>query len=144
MSLMFLRLRQISRVFPRIYSGDHFLQFREDFGLFAPHWNPLSHPSQNIRRSFTDRGCAIRRFSIASETSHELLPEDNLLSFIESTLNDLEGPCHCWMNKVEDVKDFHRRNGVFLVLFGAFLEEPLVPGNNSAAMFEKVKSLQQR
>ncbi|KAH7864290.1 hypothetical protein Vadar_027896 [Vaccinium darrowii] len=144
MSLMFRRLRQISRVFPRIYSGDRFLQFREDSGLFASHWNPLPHPSQNIRRSFTDRGFAIRRFSTASETSHELLPEDNLLSFIESTLNDLEGPCHCWMNKVEDVKDFHRRNGVFLVLFGAFLEEPLVPGSNSAVMFEKVKSLQQR
>lgn len=48
------------------------------------------------------------------------------------------------MNKAEDSKDFYRKNGVFIVLFGAFLEEPLVRGNNSAIMFEKVKSLQQR
>ncbi|XP_058207028.1 uncharacterized protein LOC131320355 isoform X1 [Rhododendron vialii] len=143
MSLVFRRLRQISRVSPCVHSGNRYIQFRPDKDLFDSRWNSLPGPWQNIKRSFTDRGCFVKRFSTASETSHELFPEDNLLSFIESTMNDVEGPHHFWMNKVEDSKDFCRKNGV-LVLFGAFLEEPLVRGNNSAVMFEKVKSLQQR
>ncbi|KAL7246942.1 hypothetical protein ACSBR2_001953 [Camellia fascicularis] len=86
----------------------------------------------------------IRGLSTVSVTSPESLPEVDFLSFIESTFNDLEGPYHCWLNKVEDSKDFCRRNGVFLFLVGAFLEEPLIPGSSRVVLSEKVKSLQQR
>ncbi|GJT00728.1 NHL repeat-containing protein [Tanacetum coccineum] len=47
------------------------------------------------------------------------------------------GPSHWWLNTSDITKDIGARDGVFLVVAGAFVED-------SSAMFEKVKSLQQR
>lgn len=47
------------------------------------------------------------------------------------------GPSHLWLNKSAVTKDLNGRDGVFLVVAGAFVED-------STVMFEKVKSLQQR
>ncbi|KAI8012820.1 hypothetical protein LOK49_LG05G01753 [Camellia lanceoleosa] len=144
MALWFRRLREISRILPHIYSGNRYLQCRQDIGLIAWHSNPLTLVLPNFMRNFADKGGFVQRLSTVSVTSPESLPEVDFLSFIESTFNDLEGPYHCWLNKVEDSKDFCRRNGVFLVLVGAFLEEPLIPGGSRVVISEKVKSLQQR
>ncbi|CAL5388002.1 unnamed protein product [Camellia sinensis] len=144
MALWFRRLREISRILPHIYSGNRYLQCRQDIGLIAWHSNPLTLVLPNFMRNFADKGGCVQRLSTVSVTSPESLPEVDFLSFIESTFNDLEGPYHCWLNKVEDSKHFCRRNGVFLVLVGAFLEEPLIPGSSRVVMSEKVKSLQQR
>ncbi|KAF5954656.1 hypothetical protein HYC85_007512 [Camellia sinensis] len=154
MALWFRRLREISRILPHIYSGNRYLQCRQDIGLIAWQSNPLTLVLPNFMRNFADKGGCVQssnltktvsfRLSTVSVASPESLPEVDFLSFIESTFNDLEGPYHCWLNKVEDSKHFCRRNGVFLVLVGAFLEEPLIPGSSRVVMSEKVKSLQQR
>ncbi|XAR60981.1 hypothetical protein NMG60_11034547 [Bertholletia excelsa] len=104
MAIRFRRLRDFSRVLPRIYSVTF-------------------------------------RFSTVLGTSHESLPEDDLSSFIESTLDDLEGPHHCWLNK-EEGKHFSK-SGVFLVLIGTFADSSTL-GFYPAVMFEKVKALQRR
>ncbi|XP_059626157.1 uncharacterized protein LOC132269124 isoform X2 [Cornus florida] len=84
------------------------------------------------------------RFSTVSEPSHEPFPRSDLLSFIESALDEPEGPYHCWLNKTKDSKELSRIDGVFLVLAGAFLEDSLKSDRDPVIMFEKVKSLQQR
>ncbi|KAL7185894.1 hypothetical protein ACSBR2_027782 [Camellia fascicularis] len=66
------------------------------------------------------------------------------MQYFGSFSSRMKCPYHCWLNKVEDSKDFCRGNGVFLVLVGTFLEEPLIPGSNGVVMSEKVKSLQRR
>ncbi|CAH1424569.1 unnamed protein product [Lactuca virosa] len=81
------------------------------------------------------------RFSTVPESCRPSPSEVDLLStFIRSSLNELEGPSHCWLNRSTATKDLTGKNGVFLVVAGAFLES----GHNSTFMFEKVKSLQQR
>ncbi|PSR94920.1 NHL repeat-containing protein [Actinidia chinensis var. chinensis] len=142
MALMFRRLREISRVLPQVYAGTGYL--RQDTKLFGSHSFPLPHLRLNNKKSSADTGGFAQRFSTVSETSHESLTEDDLLSFIESTLNNIEGPYHCWVNKIEDSKDFCRTNGVFLVLVGAFFDEPSISASSPVVMFEKVKALQQR
>lgn len=81
------------------------------------------------------------RFSTVPASCRTSPSEVDLLStFIRSTLNELEGPSHCWLNRSTVTKDLTAQNGVFLVVAGAFLES----GLDSTLMFEKVKSLQQR
>ncbi|KAL4571917.1 hypothetical protein LXL04_018684 [Taraxacum kok-saghyz] len=81
------------------------------------------------------------RFSSVSESCKNSPSEALLLStFIRSSLNELKGPSHCWLNRNPTTKDLTSKNGVFLVIAGAFLEL----GHSSTSMFEKVKSLQQR
>ncbi|KAL6968044.1 hypothetical protein U1Q18_033848 [Sarracenia purpurea var. burkii] len=113
--------------------------------LLASHSTPLPRVRKTTNGIFSDRSFRSQRFSTVSEMSLDTLPEDGFLAFIESAISSPEGPYYCWLNKVEDGKDFSRRNGVFLVLVGAFLEDSLmISGCNPIMMFEKVKSLQQR
>ncbi|XP_043721954.1 uncharacterized protein LOC122669282 isoform X3 [Telopea speciosissima] len=86
------------------------------------------------------------RFSTVSEMTQVSPSEADPLIFLESTLDELEestGPYHCWLNKCEGKKEFDR-DGVFLVLVDAFLEDSLLLDTDRAIMFERVKLLQQR
>lgn len=84
------------------------------------------------------------RFSTVAEPSRRPIVEDHLLSFIKSTFDHLEGPHHCWLNKLEAGKGFRGENDVFLVMAGAFPLDSTVLGCNANDMIEKVKLLQQR
>ncbi|XP_024966617.1 uncharacterized protein LOC112506647 isoform X5 [Cynara cardunculus var. scolymus] len=85
------------------------------------------------------------RLSTVPESCKTFLSEVDLLStFIRSSLNEIEGPSHCWLNRSTVTKDLNGRDGVFLVVTGAFFEDFLGSGTDSTIMFEKVKSLQQR
>ncbi|KAK7836297.1 protein suppressor of quenching 1 [Quercus suber] len=77
-----------------------------------------------------------------TEVLHECPPESDLFSFINFTLDELEGPYHCWLNFGES-KDSFRRVGTFLVVAGQFLDNSIID-SNSLSMLLKVKSLQQR
>ncbi|XP_015892347.3 uncharacterized protein LOC107426629 isoform X2 [Ziziphus jujuba] len=81
------------------------------------------------------------RFSTASEVQNESTPESDFVSFIKSTVDELEGPSHCWLTKFGRYKSFPERDGTFLVLAGQFLE---TTGCEPIVTFEKVKLLQQR
>eukprot|EP00268_Persea_americana_P053278 TRINITY_DN601_c1_g1_i1.p1 TRINITY_DN601_c1_g1~~TRINITY_DN601_c1_g1_i1.p1 ORF type:complete len:325 (-),score=43.15 TRINITY_DN601_c1_g1_i1:1480-2454(-) len=64
----------------------------------------------------------------------------NLLTFIESTLDEPEGPYHCWLNKIEERGKSFSRDGIFLVIVGGFLEDSI----DHVVRLERVKLLQQR
>ncbi|KAK9282548.1 hypothetical protein L1049_005469 [Liquidambar formosana] len=145
MALRFQRLREISRILPQIHSGSSYQQCTRAISSAGSDLVPLSIALAKIVRSFEERsGCRAQRFSTVSEISQESSPEVDLLSFIKSTLGKLEGPYHCWLNKVNGGEDYFKREGIFLVLAGVFLEDCLTLGCDPVIMFEKVKSLQQR
>ncbi|KAK9055656.1 hypothetical protein SSX86_026741 [Deinandra increscens subsp. villosa] len=78
------------------------------------------------------------RFSTVPESCKPPLSEvDSLSRLIRSSLNDIEGPSHWWLNRSAISKYLSGKDEVFLVVAGAFLED-------STFMLEKVKSLQQR
>lgn len=148
---MLRRFRQIPRVLPCIFSGIHYQRSGQPINPFS---TPLPHAWKKVNGGLVDRGCqAYRakfpitvpcRFSTISELSHESCPEVEILPFIESAFDSLEGPSHCWLNKVEESKNFSKRDRIFLVLAGVFCEDSLMLGFDSVVMFEKLKSLQQR
>ncbi|KAD3068506.1 hypothetical protein E3N88_36386 [Mikania micrantha] len=78
------------------------------------------------------------RFSTVPESCKPLQLEiDSFWTLMRSSLNEIEGPSHCWLNKSAITKDLSGKDVVFLVVAGAFIED-------STFMLEKVKSLQQR
>lgn len=137
MALRYRRLREISRFLPRIHSGDHYIKCRPDAKLSALSIIPQSY-------AWERNGTRIpqSRLSTTSEVSYNSTQELDLLSFIKSSLDEPEGPCHCWLNRSKGNKDFFRRDRTFLVLAGRC--ETSLTTCESVIMLEKVKSLQQR
>ncbi|PIA40171.1 hypothetical protein AQUCO_02500105v1 [Aquilegia coerulea] len=79
-----------------------------------------------------------------SEAPQEFHSEVDLLTFLASTVDKLDGPSHCWLNKSEDSKVPFTRDGSFLVLAGVFLEDSLVLGPDRILMLDKVKYFHRR
>ncbi|XP_058101541.1 uncharacterized protein LOC131245837 isoform X2 [Magnolia sinica] len=84
------------------------------------------------------------RCSTVTEATHESFPEVDFLTFIESTLDEVEGPHHRWLNRTVESQGSFSRDGIFLVVVGGFLEDPIMFGCDRIIMFERVKLLQQR
>nr|XP_043621653.1 uncharacterized protein LOC122593323 [Erigeron canadensis] len=109
-----------------------------------PRWifNPVAmHSCRKI--NYLDFICQkhTNRFSTvpgSSKPTPQTISEvDSFSTFIRSSLNELEGPSHWWLNRSAVTKDLNGSDGVFLVVTGAFTEDRTI-------MFEKVKLLQQR
>ncbi|KAM1137557.1 hypothetical protein ACFX14_035443 [Malus domestica] len=122
MALRYRRFREISRILPRIHSSDHLLQCGLVTKLSALSIIPQSHALERIDTEISQCGFRAKRLSTTSKVSHERTGELDLLSFIKSTLNVLEGPCHCRLNRSKGGKDSFKKDGTFLVLAGRFLE----------------------
>ncbi|XVF72197.1 hypothetical protein PTKIN_Ptkin12aG0100600 [Pterospermum kingtungense] len=75
------------------------------------------------------------------QNSKDLPSQAHLLSFIESAFDQLQGPHHFWLNRVDQSKDFLKKDGTFLVVAGRFFEKE---GCNQVVIFETMKLLQQR
>ncbi|OVA01596.1 hypothetical protein BVC80_9073g27 [Macleaya cordata] len=139
------RLRGISRILPRFYhSGILNQQARYSTVFSSSFLLPLPHVWVNINQSIVERVRQFHRFSTVSEAPHQFPPSVDLLTFLESALDELEGPYHCWLNKVELSKEPFNRDGPFLVLAGAFTGDSLIFGSDHIIMFERVKLLQRR
>ncbi|XP_062019533.1 uncharacterized protein LOC133736114 isoform X1 [Rosa rugosa] len=137
MALRYRRLREISRLLPQIHSGDCYIQCRSATKLAALSIIPRVY-------SWERNGTRMpqSRFSTTSEVSYNSTQELDLLSFIKSSLDEREGPSHCWLNRSKGNRDFLGRDGTFLVLAGRC--ETFLTTCESVMMLEKVKSLQQR
>ncbi|XP_010241115.1 PREDICTED: uncharacterized protein LOC104585814 [Nelumbo nucifera] len=145
MALRLRRLREISRAMPRyLSSGITCLHSRQDTILPSPSFIHLRNMCMKINKSLIDKGCHSHRLSTLSDSLHESSSESVLLTFMESTLDELEGPYHCWLNKLEESKELFDRNGIFLVLSGAFLDRCSMLSSDHVVMLERVKFLQQR
>ncbi|XP_059446321.1 uncharacterized protein LOC132177862 isoform X2 [Corylus avellana] len=108
---------------------------------------PLPHSSKIHNRLIVETDYHAKRLLSGSQTitevSHECPPETDLLSHINSIVDEPKGPYHCWLNTFGENNNSIKRGGTFLVLSGRFLDS-LLNGSNSPCMLEKVKSLQQR
>ncbi|KAG1338013.1 hypothetical protein COCNU_04G003190 [Cocos nucifera] len=80
-----------------------------------------------------------------SEAQHDLVSHEEMLAFIKSTFDELEGPDHCWLNNVDGgIKSFNQ-DGIFLVLVNATLDYSLPRSHHECTFpIERVKLLQQR
>ncbi|KAK4748992.1 hypothetical protein SAY87_026441 [Trapa incisa] len=143
MAFWFPRLREISRSLPRVLSG-HCHQWSEFYVwapslILPPHTKDIIEYDKNISRSrFHDH-----RYSTASQILDHSMHEVDLVSFMKSSLEELEGPNYYWLNKVEGDRMFPKRDMTSLVLVG------LLFGNSSSAgcdsiVIQKLKSIQQR
>ncbi|XP_021907375.1 uncharacterized protein LOC110821742 isoform X2 [Carica papaya] len=144
MSIRFRHLRKILRILPQIRSGSQCEQSREYLDLLASSPIRLLHSCKNFNTGFSNRGYFAHRFSTASLVSQDSSPIVDVLSLIESTFDELQGPSHHWLNKDEGNKDFFKREGTFLVIVGQFLDNAQISGCDPSFTFEKVKLLQQR
>ncbi|KAK1551644.1 hypothetical protein Q3G72_001907 [Acer saccharum] len=135
-SLRYARLRQFSRFLPHISSGNFSRQTTPTINTLASSVSPLYREYDQIARNgVTFSSSTISQMSCNESTS----PQVDILSFIEAAFDELQGPHHCWFNVVEGNKDFFKRDGAVLVLFGS-----QVDGCDLITMFEKVKLIQQR
>ncbi|KAE8022918.1 hypothetical protein FH972_008679 [Carpinus fangiana] len=108
---------------------------------------PLPHSSKRLNRLIVESDYHAKRLLSGSQTitevSHECPAETDILSHINSIVDEPKGPYHCWLNTLGENNNSIKRGGTFLVLAGRFLDS-LLNGSNSPCMLEKVKSLQQR
>nr|XP_011458192.1 PREDICTED: uncharacterized protein LOC101310290 [Fragaria vesca subsp. vesca] len=135
MALRYRRFRELLRLLPQIQSGNRYIQCSSASKLVALPSIPRVH-------AWERNGTRVpqSRFSTTSEVNST--KELDLLSFIKSSLDEPEGPCHCWLNRSKGNRDFLGRDGTFLVLAGRC--ETILTTCESVMMLEKLKSLQQR
>ncbi|XP_047332335.1 uncharacterized protein LOC124935935 [Impatiens glandulifera] len=132
---------KFSRILPRIHSGIPYVRHSQDAHFFMRHSKPF--PCEHVLETNITMSRVSFRLSTTAEVLDESPSQFDLLPFIESTLHDFEGPHHRWFNKVEDADKLWKRDGIFLVLSGTFMDDTSESGWNSV-MLEKVKYLQQR
>uniref|UniRef100_A0A2C9V104 Uncharacterized protein n=1 Tax=Manihot esculenta TaxID=3983 RepID=A0A2C9V104_MANES len=89
-------------------------------------------------RHLREISVSLSRIFLVTDESTPLLVDD-ILSFIQSTFSELEGPDHCWLNRVEGDEDHFKKDGIFLALAGQFFEN-----SHIVSMIEKMKLLQQK
>ncbi|XVF57704.1 hypothetical protein PTKIN_Ptkin07bG0003400 [Pterospermum kingtungense] len=141
MSLRHWHLRKFSSLLPCFNSGYHYQLCRRVLNSVASSSSPLPQQCNEIDTRFSERFSVSFRHSTISKLSKEPPSETCLLSFIESAFDQLQGPHHFWLNRVDGSKDFLKKDGTFLVVAGRFFEKV---GCNPVVIFEKVKLLQQR
>ncbi|XP_050906616.1 uncharacterized protein LOC127120250 isoform X2 [Lathyrus oleraceus] len=137
LSLRYRRVKEISRWFLQpllYYSGGCYQQYGK--GLSSVPFSP-----QPIANGTLLRGFHQHRFSTLADLSHEHAPEVDLLSFIKSSLDELEvsGTHHYWLNRSVKNKQFFGIDGIhgtFLVLAASNFE--------CGIMFQKLKAIQER
>ncbi|KAH9311029.1 hypothetical protein KI387_026064, partial [Taxus chinensis] len=76
-----------------------------------------------------------------SNVSYSLL---DLLTFLESTLDTVEGPSHRWLNIESNRKKKWDRGGIFLAAVNVFLQNDTISRHESSILIDKLKFIQQR
>ncbi|MBA0715359.1 hypothetical protein Golax_014260 [Gossypium laxum] len=157
MSLRHRHLRKFSSFLPHLSSGYHYQPSRRLLNSVASLSSHLLQQCNGIDTRFSERFSDLGnsdspnlpktvsfRHSTTSQLSQVSLSETQLLSFLKSALDQLQGPNHCWLNKVDENKEFLKKGGAFLVVAGRFFQNSEKVGCNPAVIFEKAKLLQQR
>ncbi|PPR94288.1 hypothetical protein GOBAR_AA26393 [Gossypium barbadense] len=157
MSLRHRHLRKFSSFLPHLSSGYHYQPSRRLLNSVASSSSHLLQQCNGIDTRFSERFSDLGhsdspnlpktvsfRHSTTSQLSQVSLSKTQLLSFLKSALDQLQGPNHCWLNKVDENKEFLKKDGTLLVVAGRFFQNSEKVGCNPAVIFEKVKLLQQR
>ncbi|CAJ2655692.1 uncharacterized protein LOC123920050 isoform X2 [Trifolium pratense] len=138
LSLRYRRVKEISRWFlqPLLYYSGHCYQ-QYGNGLSSVPFSPKSIANEGLVRGFHQH-----RFSTLADVSNKHAPEVDFLSFLKSSLDELEGPHHYWLNRSVKNKQFfgihsiHGIHGTFLVLAARNFECGII--------FQKLKAIQER
>ncbi|XP_010547061.1 PREDICTED: uncharacterized protein LOC104818950 [Tarenaya hassleriana] len=140
---MFIRcrhLKKISRLSSRFVPGNPCDRFRRSFTVSAASLAPLSAtdtvivPKPLLGENFS------RGFSTIPQVSQASSQHVDLLSYIKSAIDELQGPSHYWLNLDKENKRFFNRKATYLVVAGQWLNG--ISDLNSVV--ENVKLLQQR
>ncbi|XP_068665525.1 uncharacterized protein [Aristolochia californica] len=132
------RLREISRVFPRFHCLGAPDQRRGSY-IFSCAYH-LSH--LRLGTSKVERSHYVRRCSTISEAPSASTLGIEFFAFIEAALDELDGTCHCWFNKVAE--NTFRKDGIFLVVSGMFLGNCKPVRSGYTFSFDRVKLLKKR
>uniref|UniRef100_A0A7N0TPJ2 NHL domain-containing protein n=1 Tax=Kalanchoe fedtschenkoi TaxID=63787 RepID=A0A7N0TPJ2_KALFE len=141
------RLWDVARCLPRIDRGSFQMQCCRSLKSAAAASSLLHcllEKSSGISGMKLLNGCSFRRFTAATQIAEVSATDMDLLTFIKSSLDDNEGPSHCWVNKAEGSGDAIKRDGIFLVIAGAFHQDSSPWCHDYAIMIENVKKVQQR
>ncbi|GAB4841300.1 hypothetical protein Ancab_039696 [Ancistrocladus abbreviatus] len=144
MALRHRQMRQISRALYTIISGAPYQQCNQAAKLSSLCHIPLNPAREKIDPNITERRFYAQRFSTVAEISQQDPHEFDLVSFIESTFGQLKGCYHCWINRTQESKDYFKKDGVFVVLANAVVENPPAMGFQLLFMLERAKILKQR
>ncbi|KAH7691587.1 Six-bladed beta-propeller TolB-like protein [Dioscorea alata] len=86
-----------------------------------------------------------RRCSGLSEAQHTLVPQAQVLNFINQMFSEVEGTNHRWLNKIHNEKlSFNKDGSLIVFLKTCELNSTLCDNREVVAMLERVKLLQQR
>ncbi|GMI66387.1 embryo defective 1974 [Hibiscus trionum] len=140
MSLRNRHIRKISSFLSHFPTGYHHQPSRRLLNSVASSSTHLFQQCSGINTRFSERFSVSFRHSTISQQSRFSPSETHLLSFIKSAFDQLQGPNHFWLNRVDESKDF-LKDGTILVVAGRFFEKT---GRHPGVIFEKVKLLQQR
>lgn len=144
MALRLHCLKEIHRLLPLNHAGKSYWLLGGAGSLV-----PLSL-SSSLQKSIGSiekhdyESCDYRRYSTISKSKQQSLPQHDLLSFIQSTINKHEGPSHCWLNGIALKKNFFKKEGITLVLVAEFFQGSSLSQHDLFIMLDKVKLLQQR
>ncbi|WJX43228.1 hypothetical protein P8452_30362 [Trifolium repens] len=135
LSLRYRRVKEISRWFLQpllYYSGDCYQQYGK--GLSSVAFSPKSIANEGLVRGFHQH-----RFSTLADVSNKHAPDVDFLSFLKSSLDELEGTHHYWLNRSVKNKQFFGIDGIH----GTFLV--LAASNFKCGItFQKLKAIQER
>lgn len=84
------------------------------------------------------------RCSTLSDKSNVASSESDLLMFLESTLDTIEGPSHRWLNIETNGKKPWDRGGIFLAAINVFLQNDKISRHECSNLIDKLKFFQQR
>lgn len=144
MALRLHCLKEIHRLLPLNHAGKSYWLLGGAGSLV-----PLSL-SSSLQKSIGSiekhdyESCDYRRYSTISKSKQQSLPQHDLLSFIQSTINKHEGPSHCWLNGIALKKNFFKKEGITLALVAEFFQGSSLSQHDLFIMLDKVKLLQQR
>ncbi|XP_028804603.1 uncharacterized protein LOC114759567 [Neltuma alba] len=100
-------------------------------------WSQLcSLPARTASKPMSAPSKVSYSFSTMAEVSHGPAPGNDCLSFIKASLDELEGPYHCWLNRSYKNKQLSVRDRTFLVLSARIHDHEI--------LFENIKKIKKR
>ncbi|KAK4717788.1 hypothetical protein R3W88_016126 [Solanum pinnatisectum] len=131
MALQVRCLKEAYRLLPLLPAANRCNNLLVKDSILLP---PLLNYSKNLRADINSR------YSTISEAVSEPLVQLDLPSFIKSTIDEPEGPSHCWFIGIPDKKSL--KDGILLVLIAGFVDSSSITEANFVSMLEKYPFLQ--
>lgn len=73
-----------------------------------------------------------------------ICPVLDVLTYLKSTLDTVEGPSHRWLNLGNNKKGTWDKDGIFMVAVNVFVQNDIVHKNECSLLIQKLKFIQQR